>query len=275
VANSLTQFAICNCIPVKYDSDGFLDRYFQNASPGADKEANWLPAQTGAFNLTMCLSAPKSDALNRESKPAPDDEAIPTDPAVDAIGLVSHTPRSTLWEAILATETKATLHQRALQELKEFAILTVYLYVTLGAVVIMKTSVLHTEGIEFAPWGIAIVKALLLAKFILLGNAMRIGERYPTSPLIWPTLHKAFAFLLLLVILTIIEEAVVGLFHHQSIAASLSDLVGRRLEETLAGFLILLLVLIPFFAFRVLGEALGEGRLERMFFVEREPVKQR
>jgi hypothetical protein len=175
----------------------------------------------------------------------------------------------------LATETKAPLHQRAVHELKEFAILTIYLYVTLGAVVLMKTAVLHTQGIEFAPWGIAIVKALVLAKFMMLGNAMRIGERYPTSPLIWPTLHKAFVFLLLLVILTIIEEAVVGLFHHQSIVASLSDLVGRRLEETLAGFVILLLVLIPFFAFRVLGEALGEGKLERMFFVEREPVKQR
>jgi hypothetical protein len=175
----------------------------------------------------------------------------------------------------LAIETKAPLHQRAVHELKEFAILTIYLYVTLGAVVLMKTAVLHTQGIEFAPWGIAIVKALVLAKFMMLGNAMRIGERYPTSPLIWPTLHKAFVFLLLLVILTIIEEAVVGLFHHQSIVASLSDLVGRRLEETLAGFVILLLVLIPFFAFRVLGEALGEGKLERMFFVEREPVKQR
>jgi hypothetical protein len=187
-----------------------------------------------------------------------------------------HTQRDPLGqETILATETKATLHQRAMQELKEFAILAGYLYVTLGAVVLMKTAILHTQGIEFAPWGIAVVKALVLAKFMLLGNAMGIGERYPSSPLIWPTLHKAFAFLLLLVILTIIEEAVVGLFHHQSIAASLSDLVGRRLEETLAGFLILLLVLIPFFAFRVLGEALGEGRLERMFFVEREPVKPR
>jgi hypothetical protein len=48
-----------------------------------------------------------------------------------------------------------------------------------------------------------------------------------------------------------------------------------RSKKTLAGFVILLLVLIPFFAFRVLGEALGEGKLERMFFVEREPVKQR
>ncbi len=37
----------------------------------------------------------------------------------------------------------------------------------------------------------------------------------------------------------------------------------------------MLLVLIPFFAFRVLSEALGEGRLERMFFVERETMEQR
>ena len=77
---------------------------------------------------------------------------------------------------------------------------------------------------------------------------------------------------MLLVILTIIEEVVVGLFHHQSIAASLGELFGARLQETLAGYLIMLLVLIPFFAFRVLSEALGEGRLERMFFVAREAV---
>ena len=74
---------------------------------------------------------------------------------------------------------------------------------------------------------------------------------------------------MLLIIMTIIEEAVVGLFHHRSIAASLGDLFGPRLQETLAGFLIMLVVLIPYCAFRVLGETLGEGRLERMFFVER------
>jgi hypothetical protein len=171
----------------------------------------------------------------------------------------------------MATDTtaKATLHQRAMHELKEFMVLAVYLYVTLGAVVLMKTAVLHTEGIEFAFWGIAVVKAAVLAKFMLLGKAMKIGERTTTSPLIWPTLHKAFAFLVLLIVMTVIEEAVVGIFHHQSIAASLGELVGPRLEETLAGFLIMLLVLIPFFAFRALGEALGEGRLERMFFVDR------
>jgi hypothetical protein len=167
----------------------------------------------------------------------------------------------------VASETaeKATLHQRAMHELREFVILAVYLYITLGAVVLMKTAVLHTEGIEFAFWGIAFVKAAMLAKFMLLGKAMKIGEHATTGPLIWPTLHKALAFLVLLIVMTIIEEAVVGMFHHRPIAASLGELVGPRLEETLAGFLIMLLVLIPFFAFRVLGE----GRLERMFFVDR------
>jgi len=48
--------------------------------------------------------------------------------------------------------------------------------------------------------------------------------------------------------------------------------LGRVLDETLAGIVILLLVLIPYFAIRVLSEALGEGRLARMFFVERESV---
>jgi len=173
------------------------------------------------------------------------------------------------------TNAKATLQQRAMRELKELVFLSLYLYITLGAVIMMKTAVLHTEGIEFTPWGIAIVKAVVLAKFMLLGNAMKLGERNTTSPLIWPTLRKAFAFLVLLIIMTIIEEAVVGLFHHLSIATSLGELVGVRLEETIAGFVIMLLVLIPYFAFRVLGEVLGEGRLTRMFFIEREPMERR
>jgi hypothetical protein len=173
------------------------------------------------------------------------------------------------------TTAKAPLHQRAIHEFKELVFISLYLYITLGAVILVKTAVLHAEGIEYAPWGIAIVKAVVLAKFMLLGDAMKIGVRFGARPLIWPTLYKAFAFLVLLIILTVIEEAVVGLFHHQSIAASLSELVGPRLEETLAGYLIMLLVLIPYFAFRVLGEALGEGRLTRMFFVERETMARR
>jgi hypothetical protein len=71
VANSLNRFAVSSWMPFKYNPDGSLDLYFQNESPGADKEANWLPAPKGAFNLTMRLYGPKSDALTGKWNPPP------------------------------------------------------------------------------------------------------------------------------------------------------------------------------------------------------------
>jgi hypothetical protein len=176
-------------------------------------------------------------------------------------------------EAIVVTTTNAAvkLPHRATHELRRFVSVFVYLYIIIGAITVFKTAVLHTQGIEYAFWGISAIKAAVLAKFMLLGHAMKIGEGDTTSPLIWPTLHRALGFLVLLVILTIIEEIVVGLLHHRPAIASLGELFGTGLQETLAGYLIMLLVLVPYFAFRVLGEALGEGRLVRMFFVAREP----
>ncbi|MFP4538006.1 MAG: DUF1254 domain-containing protein [Dichotomicrobium sp.] len=69
VANSLNRFAVSSWMPFKYNDDGSLDLYFQNTSPGKDKEANWLPAPKGVFNLTMRLYAPKSDALTGKWSP--------------------------------------------------------------------------------------------------------------------------------------------------------------------------------------------------------------
>jgi hypothetical protein len=63
VANSLNRFAVSSWMPFKYNPDGSLDLYFQNESPGKEKEANWLPAPKGPFNLTMRLYGPKSEAL--------------------------------------------------------------------------------------------------------------------------------------------------------------------------------------------------------------------
>ena len=71
VANSLNRFAVSSWMPFKYNPDGSLDLYFQNESPGADKEVNWLPAPKGPFNLTMRLYSPRSDAITGKWNPPP------------------------------------------------------------------------------------------------------------------------------------------------------------------------------------------------------------
>jgi hypothetical protein len=71
VANVLNRFAVSSWMPFKFNADGSLDLYFQNESPGQDKEANWLPAPKGPFNLTMRLYAPKTAALTGKWSPPP------------------------------------------------------------------------------------------------------------------------------------------------------------------------------------------------------------
>jgi hypothetical protein len=45
------------------DDDGRLTLYIQNASPGKNKKANWLPAPQGAFWLVLRCYVPKPEAL--------------------------------------------------------------------------------------------------------------------------------------------------------------------------------------------------------------------
>jgi len=69
VPNALNRFSVSSWMPFKYNSDGALDLYFQNENPGKDKEANWLPAPKGPFNLTMRLYSPQSEALTGKWTP--------------------------------------------------------------------------------------------------------------------------------------------------------------------------------------------------------------
>jgi hypothetical protein len=153
-------------------------------------------------------------------------------------------------------------------ELKEYAVISLYLYICFGAILLYKTAVLQGHGINYAPYGLAAIKALILAKFILIGNETKLGERYRDRPLIYPILHKSLVFLVLVIVLSVIEEVVVGAFHGRSVATSLSDIAGGTWLEIVATALLLWLILLPYVTFRQIGERLGEGRLGRMLFVE-------
>ena len=72
VANPLNRYAVSSWMPFKKNADGSLDIYIQSQSPGKDKEANWLPAPEGEFNLTMRMYWPKETdptILNGSWKP--------------------------------------------------------------------------------------------------------------------------------------------------------------------------------------------------------------
>jgi hypothetical protein len=58
VANPLNRYALSSWMPLKRDADGSLTLHIQHESPGKDREANWLPAPAGEFNLTLRMYWP-------------------------------------------------------------------------------------------------------------------------------------------------------------------------------------------------------------------------
>jgi hypothetical protein len=71
VPNPLNRYAISSWMNLNQNADGSLDLYLQSESPGRDKEANWLPAPKGEFNLMLRLYSPKSAVLTGYWNPPP------------------------------------------------------------------------------------------------------------------------------------------------------------------------------------------------------------
>jgi hypothetical protein len=170
-------------------------------------------------------------------------------------------------------DTKPSLRERAAGEFKEFCVVAVYFYICFTALAYLKFAILQAHGIAFAPFGFAAAKALICAKFVSLGHALHLGERFKRQPLIWPVLHKSLSFLALLIVLNVLEEIIVGWWHDRTLMDSLSELAGGTRDQVIATAIVMLLILIPFFILRVLGEVVGERTLARLFFEPRRVVR--
>lgn len=69
VANPINRYNIAGWMPLTYNPDGSLDVYIQHDSPGKMKQANWLPAPAGDFNVTLRIYWPKESMLDGSWKP--------------------------------------------------------------------------------------------------------------------------------------------------------------------------------------------------------------
>ena len=166
-------------------------------------------------------------------------------------------------------QPKAGVRAKVVSEFRAFVVIAIYLWICFTAVAYLKATILEAQGIAFAPFGFAAAKALIFAKFILFGRALRLGERFRTLPLFWPVLYKSLAFLVLLTALNFVEEICLGFLHHRTIQEVVAGIGGGALDQMLATSIVLLLILVPFFAFEMLDEMFADRNLVQVFFIRR------
>ncbi len=147
--------------------------------------------------------------------------------------------------------------------------MSLYLYLYFGAIILYKTSILREQGVDFAPWGVAVLKALVIGKFVLLGESMRIGHLSRGEALIWHVLHKVVAFIILLYVLTCIEDVAVALLHGHSFREGLATVSAKPWQEVAAMSLLGALALAPFFGVQEIARTMGAENFRRLLLARR------
>src|SRR4051812_6717534 len=169
-------------------------------------------------------------------------------------------------------ERKQGLKSRAISEFNRFAAMFIYLWILFGMFVLNEKIVLGERGISFEAEGLAFVNALVLAKVMLVAEALDLGGRGRSERLVYPILQKSFAFAVLFICFHIMEGIIVGAFHGKPITESLPMIGGGSVAGVTSVGAVLFVTLIPFFGFREVSRALGEGELKKLLFARRHPA---
>ncbi len=161
---------------------------------------------------------------------------------------------------------ESSIGQRFKAEMRVYAIISLYLWVCFGALFLWETALLRAEKLPVLPLGTAAIKALILGKFILIGEATKAGRRIQPDVLAQRIVWKTLVMLLLLLLFKVIEELVIGFAHGTSASATVAAFMARPWLQNAASSVVMLLILIPIIAFGEIDNALGKGTLKRLLF---------
>lgn len=156
-----------------------------------------------------------------------------------------------------------TLARRMMsRELMSYLAGSGYLLAWFCAILVYKAAILHSAGMVFAPFGLAVAKALILGALIVAPNTAAPRERKENDEtLLVPTAKKALLFAIALFLLSVAEELVVGYFHGRSV----KEIGGGAVTQAAATAVLMFLALLPYLAFRRLAQEFSEQFPELLF----------
>lgn len=148
--------------------------------------------------------------------------------------------------------------------LRRFFFIFAYLWLLLSVYTLHNALVL-TDWSLVAHLGAATLKALVFAKFILIGEHLKLGSRAEHLPPIWPILIKSALFSLVLIGFNLAEEALLHwLRPHEAAGGDGMDL--GNVPAILSLTVMIFVALIPLFGIRELGRIIGEDGMFDLFF---------
>ena len=162
----------------------------------------------------------------------------------------------------------SNLAHRIYYQVTQFLLIAVYLFVVFLILALHESVVAAKNHLEYHFYGFAIINALVLGKVMLVAEDLHFANWFRNRPLIYPILFKSVAFTILFLVFDIAEELLVGVLKGKTIAENFPNIGGGSPIGILFMTVIIAILLIPFFAFREIGQVIGERELHSLIFTQ-------
>jgi hypothetical protein len=160
--------------------------------------------------------------------------------------------------------TASRIAAKAVEETRRLLVMFFYLWVLFSLFVLQDRIVLRQHGIGFTFQGFAIINAFVLAKVMLVIENFDVARWLRGRPLITAILFEALILTILFLCFHFLEHIVIGVFKGETLVDSLPPIAGGGFLGLVSVAGIMFVALIPYFAFKHVGRALGPGRLQAL-----------
>lgn len=158
-----------------------------------------------------------------------------------------------------AVGQKKTIRARAFDEFQELLALAAYwifflaAFEAYGALI---TGEALGSNVYFR-FGWSVVTGLLIAKMILIGDWLKLGERHHAATTIPPTVRQVAIYGPFVFALLLLEKVIEGFFHGQTARDTAERLASMGWKEIAAHTLVIVVAMLPFFALREVTRMTG------------------
>ncbi len=169
----------------------------------------------------------------------------------------------------LASSKKAAIKSKATDELREWFVNAAYLALFLCTFAIYRALVTGEllGSRVVVQLGASLFTALVIAKTIMIGGWLKLGERGPRgTPLIIRTMRLAAVYGVFVFIVGMLEKVIDGWIHGRPAPQTLTTLAHLGWEEITARSLVIFLAFIPYFALREFARRKGVNDTFDLFF---------
>ena len=165
-----------------------------------------------------------------------------------------------------AQPAKPSLRHRIKDEFVQASLLALYFAAWFCAIAFFTFAVLREEAIPITPFGLAIIKAALCAKFMMLGKAIFPLKVDANRGLIKSIFWHSIVYLGVVIALSLAESGIDGLLHHKSFLESVASFGHGDPIYIAALSMMYWLILWPYLIVLGLNQSMGNKAVHAILF---------